>query len=70
MSSPRQAEAEFKQALKISPNHGEALMGLAETYRTQGKKAEAIRYYERYLEVLPNGPDAPVARNAIQRLKE
>jgi regulator of sirC expression with transglutaminase-like and TPR domain len=45
-------------------------MGLAETYRTQGKKAEAIRYYERYLEVRPNGPDAPVARSAIQRLKE
>ena len=70
MGSPQQAEAEFKQALKISPNSGEAIMGLAETYRTQGKKAEAIRYYERYLVVLPNGPDAPVARSAIQRLKE
>jgi hypothetical protein len=45
-------------------------MGLAETYRTQGKKAEASRYYERYLAVLPNGPEASVARSAIERLKE
>jgi cytochrome c-type biogenesis protein CcmH/NrfG len=70
MSDPRQAEAEFKQALKLSPNYGEAIIGLAETYRSQGKKAEAIRYYERYLEILPNGPEASVARSAIERLKE
>jgi predicted Zn finger-like uncharacterized protein len=65
-----QAETEFKQALKINANYGEAIIGLAETYRSQGKKAEAIRYYERYLEILPNGPEASVARSAIERLKE
>ncbi len=70
MNDPRQAEPEFKQALKINPKYGEAIMGLAETYRSQGKKAEAIRYYERYLEILPNGPEASVARSAIERLKE
>ncbi|HVG59151.1 MAG TPA: tetratricopeptide repeat protein [Hyalangium sp.] len=70
LGDPRQAETEFKQALKINANYGEAIIGLAETYRSQGKKAEAIRYYERYLEVLPNGPEASVARSAIERLKE
>jgi predicted Zn finger-like uncharacterized protein len=70
LGEPRQAETEFKQALKINSNYGEAIMGLAETYRSQGKKAEAIRHYERYLEILPNGPEASVARSAIERLKE
>jgi tetratricopeptide (TPR) repeat protein len=70
MGSPGQAEADFKRALELNPRYGVALMGLAETYRTQGRKAEAIRYYERYLEVLPNGPEAAVARSAIERLKE
>jgi predicted Zn finger-like uncharacterized protein len=70
MGDTRQAETEFKQALKFNPRYGEAIIGLAETYRTQGKKAEAIRYYERYLEILPNGPEATVARSAIERLKE
>jgi tetratricopeptide (TPR) repeat protein len=70
LGDARQAATEFKQALKINANYGEAIIGLAETYRSQGKKAEAIRYYERYLEVLPNGPEASVARSAIERLKE
>lgn len=64
------AEAEFLRALKLNPRYGVALMGLAETYRSQGKKAEAIRFYERYLEVLPNGPEAAVARSALERLRE
>jgi tetratricopeptide (TPR) repeat protein len=70
LGDTHQAETEFKQALKINANYGEAIIGLAETYRSQGKKAEAIRYYERYLEILPNGPEASVARSAIERLKE
>ncbi len=70
MGDTRQAETEFKQALKFNPRYGDAIIGLAETYRSQGKKAEAIRNYERYLEILPNGPEASVARSAIERLKE
>lgn len=70
LGDTRQAETEFKQALKFNPRYGEAIMGLAETYRSRGKKAEAIRYYQRYLDVLPNGPEASVARSAIEHLKE
>jgi predicted Zn finger-like uncharacterized protein len=70
LGDTRQAETEFKQALKFNPRYGEAIIGLAETYRSQGKKEDAIRYYERYLEILPNGPEASVARSAIERLKE
>ena len=30
----------------------------------------AEEYYEQYLEVLPNGPEAAVARQALQRLQQ
>ncbi len=69
MGQKLQAEAQFLQALKLNPRYAVAAMGLAETYRSLGKKDEAIRYYERYLELLPNGPEANVARTALERLK-
>ncbi|HUL58329.1 MAG TPA: zinc-ribbon domain-containing protein [Anaeromyxobacteraceae bacterium] len=64
------AEASFEAALQIDPREPDALLGLAETYRWQGKKAEAITYYERYLAQYPDGEEAAVARNAISQLKE
>ncbi|HET9451173.1 MAG TPA: tetratricopeptide repeat protein, partial [Aggregicoccus sp.] len=64
------AERSFQQALRLDPNSGPALMGLAETYRAQGQKASARRYYQQYLEVAPTGPDARAARNALERLKK
>jgi hypothetical protein len=45
-------------------------MGLAETYRYAGRRAEAVKYYERYLATHPQGEDAVAARNAINALKE
>jgi predicted Zn finger-like uncharacterized protein len=64
------AEASFQSALQVDPEHADALLGLAETYRWQGKKAEAIKYYERYLALHPGGEEAEVARNAIHQLRE
>jgi predicted Zn finger-like uncharacterized protein len=65
-----EAEKTLQQALRLNPNYTVALMGLAEAYRAQGKKTEALRYYQRYLEVLPNGPEASIARSAIRALQE
>jgi predicted Zn finger-like uncharacterized protein len=65
-----QAEAAFRQALKLNPRYGVAIMGLAETYRAQDKAEPAIQQFEKYLEVLPNGPDANVAKNALRQLKQ
>lgn len=70
MGQGPQAEASFEQALRLNPKYAVAVMGLAEAYKFVGKKEKAIEYYQRYLELQPNGPEAPAARNAIARLKE
>jgi tetratricopeptide (TPR) repeat protein len=64
------AEASLQEALRRSPAQPDALLGLAETYRTQGRKAEAIAQFERYLAAHPGGDEAAAARNAINQLKE
>ncbi len=64
------ATAAFEQALKLGPRYGPAIMGMAEALRTLGKNEQAIEYYQRYLDVLPNGSEAAVARNSIERLKK
>ena len=70
MANPSAAEATFEQALKLNSRYGPAIMGLAEAYRIAGKNEKAIEYYQRYLDVLPNGAEAAVARNSIERLKK
>lgn len=64
------AEAAFKAALQVDSKQPDALLGLAEAYRWQRKKADAIKYYEKYLAVSPEGEDAPVARNALEELRK
>jgi len=64
------AEASFQAALDSAAQHADALMGLAETYRYEGRRAEAVTYYQKYLAAHPEGEDAVAARNAIQALKE
>jgi len=64
------AQAAFEQALALNSRYGPAIMGMAEAYRLQGKNEKAIEFYQRYLDVLPNGAEAAVARNNIERLKK
>jgi predicted Zn finger-like uncharacterized protein len=64
------AQAAFEDALKLNDRYGPAIMGLAESLRLQGKHAKAVEYYRRYLEVSPDGAEAAVARNNIERLKK
>jgi predicted Zn finger-like uncharacterized protein len=64
------AEQSFRAALQADPEEADALLGLAEAARYQGKKSEAIQHYERYLALHPDGDDAVAARNAIHQLKE
>jgi Flp pilus assembly protein TadD len=64
-----QAEALFRKAVRMSPEHGEALMGLADVCRALAKDAEAAQHYQRYLQVHPAGPRAAAARAALEKLQ-
>ncbi len=69
MAKPLQAEPVLEHALKLNPRYAPAIMGLAESYRFQGKKDSAIGMYQKYLDAFPNGPEAGVAKANIERLK-
>lgn len=70
MGKSEQGETALQKALKLNRRYGPAIMGLAEVYRTMGQTDKAIEYYELYLERLPNGLEANVAKNNIERLKK
>jgi len=59
----------FRRALKANPRFADAIMGLAEAYKYKGDNEQAVKYYGRYLEVRPDGPEAAVARRNLQELK-
>ncbi len=63
------AVAAFRQALRNNSKYGDAIIGLAEAYKYKHDNANAIKYYKRYLEVLPNGPESSVARSNLEQLK-
>ena len=69
LKKPHIAVLKFQQALTKSSRYGDAYIGLGKAYRMMGKPREALRAYERYLELHPAGPSASIARNAIGSLE-
>lgn len=63
------AIAAFRKALQRNANYADAVMGLAEAHRYLGNKDEARKFYQKYLDILPNGPEAAVARRNLEELK-
>jgi tetratricopeptide (TPR) repeat protein len=70
LENPSAAIATFNTALRYAPRLSDAHMGLAEAYNMKGDTANAITHYEEYLDIMPNGPEAPVARRMIKLLKK
>ncbi len=64
------AEESLKEALRVDAQNGAALLGLAETYRYEGRRADALTYYRQYLAAHPDGAAADAARKAVQALEE
>lgn len=62
------ATATFRRVLQLNERFSPAHMGLAEAYRLRDMKRDALEHYRRYLELVPNGPDAPVAKRMIKEL--
>jgi tetratricopeptide (TPR) repeat protein len=49
------AQSLFERALAQNARYGPALVGLADVHASLGNKAQAIEFYQKYLEALPQG---------------
>jgi len=64
------AISRYREALQYKPHDAEATFKLAEALNKTGDVAGATENYEAYLKILPNGPYANKAREALSKLKE
>ncbi|MFH1434615.1 MAG: tetratricopeptide repeat protein [Pseudomonadota bacterium] len=60
----------FRKALNNNSRYGPAIIGLAEIYKRQKKIKLALEHYEKYLEVLPGGSQASLAKRNVEELKD
>lgn len=59
----------FQHVLRLSPGNGDALIGLAETYKVRGDTDRALEYYRQYLKAFPAGSKAEMARANVRDLE-
>ncbi len=64
------AISRYREALEFKPHDAEATFKLAEVLNKTGDTAGARENYEAYLKILPNGPYAKKAHEALNKLKE
>lgn len=70
VGQPEKAIEEYKKASKYDPKHAMTYMNSGVVYAYDlNKKAEAIKSFEKYLELAPNAPNAADIRQQIQQLK-
>jgi tetratricopeptide (TPR) repeat protein len=65
----RGALLRYQEASAADPTNIDAIFGMAEAQRLLGKKDEAMRDYQMYLDIVPNGPKAKEAMKAIKVLQ-
>jgi tetratricopeptide (TPR) repeat protein len=59
----------FENAAKLKPDFAEPHFLLGKCYDKKGVRREALRHYEEYLKIAPNGPDAKKAEGRVKKLK-
>ena len=64
------AISRYREALEYKPHDAEATFKLAEVLNKTGNTAEAAENYETYLKILPNGPYAKKAHEALDKMKK
>jgi tetratricopeptide (TPR) repeat protein len=65
----KRAVREFEQAAKLAPNWPDVYFNLGSVQVKAGNYGEAMRYYKRYLELVPKAPDAAKVREEIYKLE-
>jgi len=63
------AISRYREALEYKPHDAEATYKLAEALNKTGDTAGAVENYEAYLTILPNGPYAKKAREALEKIR-
>ncbi len=58
----------FEDAARSKPNFAQPYRLLGEAYEKKGEKAEAVKAYQKYLEILPSAEDAGKVRKRIAQL--
>jgi cytochrome c-type biogenesis protein CcmH/NrfG len=70
VGQPERAIEEYKKASQIDPRHPMARMNAGVVYAFDlGRNEEAIKSFEKYLELAPNAPNADQIRQEVRRLK-
>jgi Flp pilus assembly protein TadD len=64
------AISRYREALDFKPHDAEATFKLAEVLNKTGDTAGATENYQAYLKILPDGPYAKKAHEALSKLKE
>ncbi len=59
----------FRRALEIAPDHGEAVIGMAEAFKVRGDRVQALEFYKRYLRTQPGGSKADMAQKNVRDLE-
>jgi len=60
----------FQDAIEAKPGYAIPFRYLGEIYEKQGKKKPAVKAYQRYVDLYPNGEDADKIRKKIEKLHE
>ena len=58
----------FLDAVRYKPRFAKPYLLMGEAYEKKGDKAEAVKAYRKYLEILPSGEDAGKVRRRIEKL--
>jgi predicted Zn finger-like uncharacterized protein len=69
LENPDAAISMFKQVLNAAPRFTDAHFGMGEAFRMKGMKRDAVKHYRTYIDILPDGPEADVARQMLQSLQ-
>lgn len=58
----------LKDSIRYKSNYAEPHRLLGEAYEKKGDREEAVRYYKKYLEILPSAEDAEKVKKRIKKL--
>ncbi|MBZ5535041.1 MAG: tetratricopeptide repeat protein [Acidobacteriia bacterium] len=64
------AIARYRDAARHRPGFAVPYLSIAKAYEKKHEPKGAIEAYEKYLEILPKGSDAPYAKKQIEKLKQ